>query len=341
MLGHIKKFALVAFITVLIWVWADRALTRETTVAAAIAVDKSTDPRLLVSLNLQPSISVKLRLSGQASSIDTLERRLREGTLRLEFYINPADEKIAAPGEHPFKLLGLIQKSHTIADLGLEVEATIPETINVSVVQLVPQKLNVQVLSDNQIPLKDASVEPAAVEMPVPPDWRGDMLKATVTLSSQEIEQARTNGIVRNPVVEFAPGVLRTSDTQVKITLPTTKQRLKDFVIDAVNIGYIFSPNLAGKFKVELTNQNQVLGPIKIQATDEAKSAYERMPFKVLLNINDDDAKAEGELSRPVIFNFPPEYLSKNEINIAEPEPRIAKFKLIPLESPEKPVTTP
>jgi hypothetical protein len=341
MAGFIRKIILVIFITALIWVWADQALTRRTVAPAMIAVDKSTDPALWVSFDMQPTAPIRVRLSGAASKIDTLERGIKEGSLRLEFYINPAEEKLAMAGTHPFKLLGLIQKSRAVADLGLQVESVEPESVNVNVVQLAKQKLAVQALGDNQIPLKDAAVEPATIEMLVRQDWSGDMLMATVSLTQQEIEQARTAGIWRKPTVELAPGIVKTAETQVKITLPTTKQRLKDFVIDGVNIGYTFSPNLAGKYKVELINQNQVLGPIKLQATDEAKLAYDNVSFRIVLDIKDDDAKAVGELSRAVVFNLPHDYIRKDEISIAEPEQRIAKFKLLPLENADKPAPVP
>jgi len=341
MFRHIRKLILVVFITALIWVWADQALTRSTIAPATIAVDKSTEPQLWVTFDMQPTVPIRVRLSGAASKIDTVERRLKDGSLHLEFYINPAEEKIAAAGVHPFKLLPLIQNSRAIADLGLRVESIEPESVKVNVVVLAKQKLTVQALGDNQIPLKDAAVEPATIEMLVRQDWSGDMLKATVSLTPQEIEQARTAGIWRKPTVEFAPGIVRTAETQVKITLPSTAQRLKDFVIDGVNIGYTFSPNLAGKFRVELINQTQMLSPIKIKATDEAKLAYEKVPFKVLLDISDDDKNASGELSRPVQFNLPPDYVRKGEINIAEIELRTAKFKLMPLEVSEKPAAVP
>lgn len=341
MAGFIKKLVVVIFITVLIWVWADQALTRRTTAPATIAVDKSTDPALWVSFDMQPTAPIRVRLSGAASKIDTLERRLKEGSLRLEFYVNPGEEKIAMAGTHPVKLLPLIQKSRAVADLGLQAEAVEPEAVNVNVVPLAKQKLTVQALGDNQLPLKDAAVEPATIEMLVRQDWSGDMLKATVSLTQQEIEQARTAGIWRKPMVELAPGVVNTAETQVKITLPTTKQRLRDFVIDGVNIGYTFSPNLAGKYKVELINQNQVLGPIKLQATDEAKLAYDNVAFRIVLDIKDDDVKTAGELSRATIFNLPRDYVRKDEISIAEPEQRIAKFKLLPIESADKPAPTP
>jgi hypothetical protein len=341
MAGFIRKLILVIFITALIWVWADQALTRGTSAPATIAVDKSTDPALWVSFDMQPTSSIRVQLSGAASKIDTLERRLREGSLRLEFYIDPAEEKIAAAGIHSFKLLPLIQKSRAIADLGLQAESVEPESVNVNVVQLAKQKLAVQAVGDNQLALEDAAFEPATIEMFVPQIWQGDMLKATVALTPQEIEQARTAGIWRKPTVELAPGIIKTADAQVQITLPTTQQRLKDFSIEA-KIGYVFSPNLAGKYRVELVNQNQIIGaPIKIQATDEAKSAYEGMPYKILLNITDDDEKAAGELSRAVVFNMPQEYVRTGEISVAEPERRIAKFKLLPLEIAEKPAAAP
>jgi hypothetical protein len=342
MLGHIRKIILVVFISALIWIWADEALTRETSVPATVAVDKSTGPELWVNFDLQPTVPIRLRLSGPASKIDALERRLKEGSLKLEFFLNPKEEKLTA-GSHPFALPELLKRNRLIADQGLQIESVEPATINVDVVGLSKKTLSVQALTDNQTSVQDTTIEPATVEMFVPENWNGAKLKATVVLTPQEIEQARAAGIWRRPAVEFATGVLKTADTQVKITLPTNKQRLKDFVIDGANIGYTFSPNLAGKYGVELINQNQILGPIKIQATDEAALAYRNTPFKVILDISDDDAKIAGDLPpRAVVFNLPPEYVRKGEIIIAELEPRMAKFKLVPLETIEKPtVVTP
>src|SRR5512140_2695945 len=108
MLGHIRKFALVIIISVLIWAWADQALTRETSVPATIAADKSTDPQLWLRFDQQPSAPGRIRLSGPASKINAVEQKLKEGSLRLEFYFNPADEKITTAGDHPFKLLPLV-----------------------------------------------------------------------------------------------------------------------------------------------------------------------------------------------------------------------------------------
>jgi hypothetical protein len=136
MTAFVRKMLLVIGLTVLIWVWADQALTREAIVPATISVDKSTDQQLLVSFDFQPVALVRLKVSGPASKIDTLERRLREGSLRLEFFLNPVDEKIATAGVHSLQLLPFVQKSRAIADLGLRVESIEPETINVNVIQL-------------------------------------------------------------------------------------------------------------------------------------------------------------------------------------------------------------
>jgi hypothetical protein len=58
------------------------------------------------------------------------------------------------------------------------------------------------------------------------------------------------------------------------------------------------------------------------------------MPYQVTLEIDDEDATATEPLRRNLIYNFPDEYLRKDEIKLNQ-QPATARFKLMPLPSAE------
>jgi len=349
MLAFIRKILLVIIITCLIWVWADKAMTdSRSNVPGTVHIDKSSDPLLWITLNKQTMSSIKLKVSGPAAKIDVMDKQLKErGTLGFDFYMSPSEEKFTSAGTWSLPLQPFVQKSKLIGELGLTVEECQPESVPVEVVKLVNKTLAIQVLNENQVPVTNAILDPPSVEMAVPENWTGDALKATIVLNSQEVEQSAP--VMRKPVVEIGAGITRPCDTMVKVSLPSTETKLKDYSIDAPNIGVTFSWSLQGQYKVELVNMSQVLtSALKIRATPEAKDAYDRIPFKMRLNIVEEDKKSAVELSRELIFNLPEEYVRKGEIMVNEAQPRIAKFKLVNISqidktaaAPELPASTP
>jgi len=86
---------------------------------------------------------------------------------------------------------------------------------------------------------------------------------------------------------------------------------------------------MKGKYDVELVNQSEITGTIKIKATAQARQAYEDMKFHILLEIHDEDKDKTGEIKRRVVYNFPPDFICTGEIKASQPP--MARFKLIPL----------
>jgi len=336
MFAYIKKFGVVIILTGLIWIWADKAMTlTRSDIPATIHIDKQIDQHLWVALDRRPFAQIKLKVSGPSARIDQMDKQLKEkGTLGFDFYLNPTSEGMFTPGT-PYRLplLQFIQKSKLIQDLGLTVESCTPEAVSVEVVKLVNQSLAIQVLNENKVPVNNAILEPAVVDMLVPENWTGEARKATIILTSQEIEQ--TAPVTRRPFVELDAGLTRLADTHVKVSLPSTESRLRDYTIDETNIGLTYSYTMQGSYKVDILNRNQVFGAVKIRATPEAKAQYDNIPYKMRLNIIETDAKAAGEVERELIFNLPEEYVRKGEITINEPQPRRAKFRLVPITSGE------
>jgi len=332
MTGNIKygKILVVVFITVLIWVWADLAKTEELTVSnATISVAKSTAPGLWVNFNEKSSVSIsKVVLKGSASKIADVARKLKDARLTFDFALDVAQQGMDSPGEHTLIVADFLKKTDLIRHLGLTVESCQPEIILVNVVGLVKRTLNVRCVNEDQITI-DAAVEPAQVEAPVPENWSG---YAEVKLTPLEIKQARASAIEKIPYIELATGQTRQTPTTIKITIPPEEDLLRLDTITAARLGYTLSTNLQGKYRVEVTNLTEVMSPIAIRGTPEAKRTYEGMLYQVILEIDDEDAKAAEPLRKELIYNFPDKYLRKDEIKLNQP-PVIVRFKLIPLPS--------
>ena len=329
MAGKFKygKIAIVTFITVLIWVWADLELDETLPdKPAVIVVDESASRKLWVSFNQAPLADIRITLSGPHSAITGINERLKQGN-RLEFIFDAAQEKMSEPRRYTLALLPFLQKDKQMRRLGLKVKSCEPETLDVQVVKLVEKQMAVECLDENKMPLKADSIVPEKIDMLVPEDWEGEKLVAKVQLSRREINQARLSPVTKTPFIELPAGRRREASEVVKITMPPAEDALTDYKITTATLGCVLSENLQGKYRVQVTNLNEVISNITIRATSEAKQAYESLRYQVILEIDDEDIKAE-ESPRTVIYNFPEEFVRKDEIMLNQ-TPVQARFKLV------------
>jgi len=331
------KIAIVIFLTVLIWVWTDLDLDEVHTVPRAM-IRVAVRPELLVSFNGQPETSINnIDLKGPAKKIGEIRRDLDDGTLKLDFTLNPERENMITTGTHTLNVLDFLKRSDEIKELGgLTVEDCKPEIIEVNVVKLEKKLLDIECVNENGVPVKVESIDPEKVEMYVPADSR---LKAQVLLTSRDITQARQSVAVKTPHVELAPGQTRMASRTVNIKMSPEADSLTEHRIVDAKLEFALSKNLLGAFNVDISNSNyNNLVSFFIFATSAAKDAYENQPYQITLYILDTDVEKRPEdlLRRAVVYNFPEEYVRKNEIRL-KGEPGIAEFKLIPLSPAETP----
>jgi len=333
------KIAIVLFLTVLIWVWADLALDEEPPArSAVIVVDESADQELWVSFNQARRARIQVTLSGPHSAFVTLDSKLRSEGKELEFVFNAVHQKMSTPGGHKLRVLDFLQKDKGLKDLGLKVKSCEPEVVDVNVVQLVAKSLPVECFDEDGLALKAESIVPSKVEMYVPESTR----TAQAQLSDSEVAQARSTAISKTPYVVLGEGRTKQATTLVKIKMPAELSRLSDYTITAATLSIALSPNLQDKYRVEVVNLTQVLGPVAIRASAEAKRTYEMqlLPQMTLYILDDDAKKGESEQSRAVVYNFPQQFVGKGEIELKNPgQPAEAKFRLIRLASAESPPT--
>jgi len=350
MLRNVKfgKIAIVIFLTVLIWVWADLALEELFPVSnVPITISKSTNRALWVSFvdeneSLVPIYTVKnIVLKGSASRTSDVDRKLKTGSLQLDFFLDAEQEGMDKPGKYPLDVLNLLRKSNQIRELGLAVQSCEPDKLTINVVELVVRSLDIECFNENGAPLEVESIEPPNVDMFVPADSR---LTAQVQLTPREIEQARISAVVKTPYVVLAPGQTRPAPKPVRIKMPPEADLLSEHTIAEAKLGFTLSVNLVGEYKPDVINYNEVVRPFTILATLEAKQAYESQPFQMTLYILDDDAKKgpQEEQRRKVIYDFPKEFVRRDEIRLKNPQqPAEAKFKLIRLTSAPAPPSGP
>jgi hypothetical protein len=340
---NLGKIVVTMFLTALIWIWADLALDEEYPLSSAkISITKSVNPGLWVSFDGQSTVGLKkLVLKGSKRRIAEARRRINEGSLVPEFFLDPEHEQMTKAGSYPLDLAAFLKGADKISQLGLTVASCEPNIISVSVVELQKKQLTVKCFDPEQNPVKVTAIEPAQVTMFAPADWSGEALAAKVVLTQREVEQARMAPVQKTPFIELAAGQTRQASETVRITTPSQQERLAGYTITNVRLGFSVSANLQGKYRVELTNPDVVMGAVAIRATPEAKRAYEIVRYQVILEVDDSDKDAQAtELRRELIYNFPQEFVRKDEITLSQP-PAQARFKLVPLSAePTQPAAT-
>lgn len=324
------KMAIVVILTILIWVWADRAKTEEFPITdAVIRVDTSAAPRLWLSIKNSDMTTVdRVVLEGSTSSVDNAQRERRDQKLKFEFFLNPQQfPELQETGVHSISLTEFFRKSQLIRQLGLSVKSCVPARVDVQVQKLVEKELNIECFDDKGVLLKPETLEPAKATIFVPQDWSGN---ARVELTGAEINQAKSTAIIKQPFVKLPDGQIKTSADSVKVKLSSAERPLPEYTIKRPTIGFVLSPNLVGKYNVELINPQEV-SVLTIRATAEAKDFYERQEYQILLYISDSDTQNPGtEKKRRVDYNFPSQFVESDEIQL-KGEPVEARFKLTPI----------
>ncbi len=328
----VKKILLVLFITMLIWVWADLSqdeVYRDST--AVLHISQAADPGLwvrFVSNNATELPLKQIKIEGPAIRIAELKRDIAEGLVQLRFELDP-DELGLVDSDSPYTvpLTQFLSQNQELRKRGLKVTETAIENVQVLATQLVEKRLQVVPLDENNIPIENADINPQQIKMRVPPEWQGLMLRAYVRMTVPQIIRARKEAIAIKPFIEFVPGVVRTSETPVEIKLPEDGLNLLDKPVQG-SLGYVVSPDILEQYIVVIDNPGDFTSTIQIKATEEAYQDYNSQKYKLLLEIQGDDARKEL-VTRSPEYNFPMEYVRRGEI-LPVKRPERARFRLIP-----------
>ncbi|MGB8226030.1 MAG: hypothetical protein WCE45_04050 [Sedimentisphaerales bacterium] len=332
MFGKIKKAVLVIFITCLIWVWADLSLDENLDNQTITITASKANPKLWITLEGKPEIQIKADLRGSVAKVRELSKKIEGGKEKLEVMFDAEQQNMNAAGEYTLPdLRKFVAESKKIQEYGLTVRGARPDKLQrIKVVELKEKTLPIKCVDETDSEITGAHIMPDVIVMLVPEQVTEVKVKIA-TLA--EKKQARGGTIDKKPYVEFSVGETRYADTTVKVELPVTQENMKQYTISGT-LGFIFSANLAGQYKVEFTKRPEI-GNIPIIATEEAKTAYEEEQFDVLLEIQDDDI-GKPEVSRQLIYRFPVQYVREDKIRL-KGDPVEAKFRLVPVADGNQP----
>jgi len=327
MLPKIKKTVLVIFITCLIWVWADLSLDEPLDNQTIIVTASKANPQLWVTIEGKSEVQIKADLSGPVSKIRELSQKVDSGKEKLDIVFDAEAQNMNAAGEYVLQdLRKFLAEGKKIHEYGLGVKAARPDTLKIKVVELKEKTLPIKCVDETDTEIAGASMTPDVVTI-LASEQVTDARVKLATLA--EKKQARGGVVEKKPYIELAKGEARYADVTIRVELPVTGEDMKQYTISGT-LGFIFSANLAGRYKVEFTKRPEI-GSIPIIATEEAKAAYEEKGFEVLLEIQDDDVNKD-EISRTIIYNFPIKYVREDKIRL-KGDPAEAKFKLVPVDS--------
>lgn len=336
-----KKIAVVIFITLLIWVWADLSLDAPLRYnEAAIAITSPADPTLWVRFENDSRVLeiTDLRMTGPFQKVAEIKREIHAenptamGSSPLfQFTLDPDNQGMTEAKEYVLDVKSFIQQTKQMKNLGLRVIESNPEQTKIIVSRLVRKRLQVKCYDENT-EIRDAVIKPDEIIMPVPGNWEGEQLIARVQLTNSQILRARKSPIDVRPYVKIGLDTTRNAASLVTVKLPEEQKGLQIRNVQPATIGYILSGPLLGKYDVEVINKHE-FNTIRIKATEAAFEAYQKQRYKMLLEIVDEDVRtgpdAETAIYRDLIYNFPKEFVQKNEIMPAE-ELVPARFRLNP-----------
>lgn len=325
----VKKYILVGFLTLLVWAWANKAVEKPDNYTASLAITQTTNPDILVTFDKPAPIELKIVVRGSSSKIDKLKNLIDTGQEKLDFVYSTQDAPKDKPEKFPLVTVKWLNQTTKIKSLGIIVESAEPEVIQVTTEKLVKKELNIECFDQNGIPRLPEAITPTTVGIFVKKDYFG---KAIISLSAAEVGKAQKEAITKKPYVLLPSGEFRYGE-DVEIKLPSTELPSQPF--QPTKIGFIFTENLAGNYRIELINKNELTESTSFMASEEAFEAYKSSPYHILVLVLDNDKNGKGEeMSGDIIYNFPAEYFSAGKIKLAQPSTKKAKFKLIPINPP-------
>jgi len=328
------KVSVTVFLTALIWVWADLAQDERLELPnfVTITMAKSSDPNLWVALEgdnsmLRASQTIeRVVLKGPASRVSEIVRRKNREKLDLNLFLVPEQMGLTATTTTgTLDMLSFLKETDEIRQLGLTVETCEPRMITFQVSRLRIEAMKVECIDEMGNQLIAEAIEPPLVKVRIPPEGA---TFARVRLTAEEQRQAREAAVEKTPYIELSDGQRRDGLQPVKVKLPPAANVLRQYAVSGT-IALCMSTNMQSKYKVEL-REDPMIDLVLVQATAAAHQGYDKMPFHMLLYIEDSDKSSQEYTSREVIFSFPPEYVERGEIKLDQPVPKV-QFRLVPI----------
>jgi hypothetical protein len=237
-ISGLKSLAWVAPLTLLVWIYAERAQQDDGTTTVQVDV-KSADPGRIARL-VSRDRTVTAILKGPKAGLDEAARRF---DVRVGMPVQVFVEGNRPPGTYEIDVLAQVQKDQRFTDNGISVTEVQPRLITVEVDALQEEDLEVRPQAELQHRLNRYSFEPKKVRVAAPAKVLAQVrtkgpLYAQVDLSGfPEINTPGTHGPLRAPVTVPALGdaALRVWPPNVTATLDVKPADVQ-YVIDSLPV---------------------------------------------------------------------------------------------------------
>lgn len=170
----LKQLMWVAPLTMLIWIYAERAQQVPDTIRVTIAA-ASSDPKTAVRLVDPPDGSVLMNITGPRSRIDELHRTVESRPTPVRFEVPPG---LPTGLQHLLEVQQAVQMDSRFA--GVTVTGSQPPRVNVAVDRLEVMTVPVRLRQEDGTTFEKAVFVPATVKVSVPAKTFSEALKSNI-----------------------------------------------------------------------------------------------------------------------------------------------------------------
>ena len=305
--------ALVAPLTVLVWVWAEREQAVEVPDKKPFAIAvRATNINHPVALAQGQADTVVIEMSGPRAGVEAIKDAVAKDIAKGRLMIDVPD--LYEPGG-PYTLVldSILDQQKIFSDYGVSVHATDPATLSITVDKLVERDVPVRLPAELTDGVQTATFEPKTVKISGPERTiarleKDGTLKAELEIVNLTELRNRTGLTQTLPNVPLRPidvaGVTFDTPTIAKVTLQLSEEKQEEIRAMVV---YINKPAaleghvLASVTPVVLTGV-KVIGPS--DALRQLREGRGSPPYAVI-TITREDIGKRGEPRAPTFLNLP------------------------------------
>jgi hypothetical protein len=320
-----KQLMWVAPLTMLVWIYAERAQQVDDTIRVTIEAHSS-DPKTAVRLVDPPDGSVLMTLKGPRSRIDELHRMVESRPTAVRFEIPPG---LPTGAQHLLEVKQAVQNDSRFA--GIVVTGSQPPRVNVAVDRLEELVLPVQLRDEDRGKFGQQVFTPPEVKVRVPAKTLEGPLKDGVVVYADlsklpdktpglktdvrgiPLKVAKAEGL---PDVTVEPSTAMVSLTVGEENKPYTAPEL--FIREEDD-----SPPLRNK--AQITFDPPKMYQVKFQGPSDAIATIEKNPdsIRAVVVLTREELDKGGSFSKVVRFDLPPgvKFVSSGSATVADGQP--------------------
>ena len=303
-----RSLPVVVILTLLIWIYAERAQNRDDSVTAVLSIVAS-DPNLSAATLDAGDGRVAVSVNGPRGQIDALKTRIESASIdgKLRVTLPAAD---SSAGDKTLDLTRVLNDAPLFANSGVTVTKTSPAQVRVSVEPVVSRNVTVVVPSDLSVTLLSQNFDPAKIAVRGPAsavnrEFNGD--SPTIAVNAAQLREAAAGGS-RSIDIALTPPVdplITLGVKQVRMTFEVGSTVLD---VTVPSVGILIERPLGddGKSKVVM-KRGPVITNVQLRGPANLVNKYvgdqpETKLQAVLPVTQDDDGKTD--LHRDVLFPY-------------------------------------